>query len=169
MHRFRTWLAFCLFVSGSMLVAVTLWFHPAWSCVAKRTYRKILWRQDSAAQEIQFKTVMNVDGITKEGFHFGDAMILTSDCVTIDVREEKLDSSGSAEEKMQRALRGAYHLLEQGPRIDSNGRRVGTRAVVLPASGGRRALILWTDGQRLHSIESCSLGHALELEKQRYQ
>ncbi len=59
-------------------------------------------------------------------------------------------------------------ILERGPKVNSDGRTIGERLVTMQTGteSGQIAWVIWTDGAELCWIESPSLRHVLELERQ---
>jgi hypothetical protein len=89
------------------------------------------------------------------------------DGVLISQSNEGFSSLKRANRELQKRLRIATEIIERGPYLDDNGRRVGKRVVAVSSGkeGQQRAFILWTDGEILSSIEASSLRHVLEFEK----
>lgn len=79
-------------------------------------------------------------------------------------------SAEGADAALQKRAGEAVRVIERAPKLDVEGRKVGERVVALfssPEHNGQYACVFWTDETILHSLESPSLMHVLEFEKQR--
>jgi hypothetical protein len=105
-----------------------------------------------------------IDGRIPFSFHDYQS----SDGVALSTFIEKRRSSAGAKRALRIETRKAARIIARSPRVNSSGRRVGDRAVLIRSNQGRykgEAAIIWTDGPTLHRIESPSLRHALLFEK----
>ena len=66
-------------------------------------------------------------------------------------------------------LTEAVQVIDVGPKLDQQGKIVGRRAVVISLDQNKDkqvAVVFWTEGKFLHAINSTSLTHVLEFERQ---
>jgi hypothetical protein len=130
--------------------------------------------QNSANRTMTFHATQAFDGKTKEGFVFFERQFQTSDCEKVSTRVEYFGSPARASEELQKNLKRAFDIVEQGPKLDSAGRQVGERAVAVVASDLTEehldlTVVMWTENSELHSITAPSLQHVLEFEKRFYR
>jgi hypothetical protein len=124
-----------------------------------------------SAQTIQFKDELGGNGrrgLVPISFH----EYVSSDNVGISTTIEKHSSSARAKRELRRRIKTAARIVESAAKLDEEGRVVGARVVAIfkpKAPFGPQAIIFWTDRSDLHIIESTSLKHALEFEKQFYR
>ena len=79
-------------------------------------------------------------------------------------------SPEKADQVFRDTLKGAVRVIERTPKLDCHGHMVGERAVVILMDREHRqeyATVFWTEGGILRSVESSSLTHVLEFEKDR--
>ncbi|MFN2533006.1 MAG: hypothetical protein ABR555_17105 [Pyrinomonadaceae bacterium] len=128
--------------------------------------------QEPAIQPLEFKDFQGGRGKTADGIPFSYHLYKSSDGVGVTTTVENHRSPASAQKALQRKIRTAIKMIERGPKLKNKAERIGERAVLtfaLPDFHKEQAAVLWTNGQRLYYIESLSLKHALEFEKQFYR
>jgi len=137
-----------------------------------RSRRHVLdFEQEQDHPNIRFRWLsggkLEHEGVTVEVKNYKEQ----NDVLLREIIQEYRSSSGSDEE-MQKMIKTAASLVERGPKLDRNGRRVGERVVLImgPASGGPGpAAVVWTQGAKLYILRSSSLPHVFAFEKQFYQ
>ncbi len=88
------------------------------------------------------------------------------------VTRESRRSTASARKQLRSKLKEVVTVVEQGPKLGEKGQRIGERVVATFGPAGSQngqASVFWTDGIQFYSIQSPSLKHALEFEKQYYR
>src|SRR5215211_4363530 len=81
--------------------------------------------------EIKFSKVESGSGQTLDGIKFSDHLFESSDGIGLSVTIEDRILSEQAIEELQRTLKEAEKIIEQGPKFNANGEQVGERAVLL--------------------------------------
>lgn len=125
-------------------------------------------QQPSANQAIKYENIVSGRAETADGTPFSFQSYKSADGVPISTRVERRNSAARAEKELLRNMNAAVKILEQGPKLDVSGRKIGKRVVLTTKQEGSTKLqttVLWTEGSQLHFIESPSLQHALEFEK----
>lgn len=83
-------------------------------------------------------------------------------------------SPAGANRELRKKLMGALRIIERGPNLDENGKKVGERVVAIfpffntdgsSSSNKTTASILWTNKNNFGYIESSTIEHVLEFEK----
>ena len=83
-------------------------------------------------------------------------------------------SPAQANGELYQKLKNALRIIERGPNLDENGRRIGEKVVAifpfynadkLPDPNRTIASVLWTNKNNFGSIESASMENVLEFEK----
>lgn len=129
-------------------------------------------RMQASSREIVFKSLSAGSGKRRDGTPFSFALYESSDHIGVSATTEKYRSSVAAKRELRRKLDHATKLIESGPKLNEDGRRVGERVVAMFAPEGTamaQATVLWTDGPDFHYIQSPSLPHALKFEKKYYR
>ena len=84
--------------------------------------------------------------------------------IPVELRVERRASPELARKALEDRLKRAVAVLQRGPLRDAAGKLVGERVLaVFP--GPWEAVVLATDGSRLHSVQSPSIRHVLEFER----
>lgn len=120
--------------------------------------------------EMTFTSVLAGSGRTEDGSPFSFWSAKSSDGVAISARTEKRRSVARAHAELRKQLKSA-EVVEQGPKTNNQGERVGERVVGCFAATHEtkgRCVVLWTDGSDFHFLESQSLRHLLAFEKKYY-
>ena len=128
----------------------------------RRLLFSIVSKQYSPGPEIEFRRLLAGHGQGPKGSDFEIFEFRSSDCVEVDSFYYKFASKEDAAEEMQRRIKAAARVLSPLSKSPSGGTQVLERAVI---SNGTEYLILRKTENRLHSIASPSLSHALEFEK----
>ncbi|HEV8428743.1 MAG TPA: hypothetical protein VGQ41_12655 [Pyrinomonadaceae bacterium] len=163
-------------ISITLLIALTgvsaarLWLRSAPVPTDKE---KKVSKQEDRKQEsaLSFNEESSIKGATKDGAPFASQAYQSSDGIGVSVTRENRDSATRASKELQRKLKATTRVIERSPKLDEKGRRVGERVVAMFAlddSQKEQASVLWTNGRQFYYIESLSLKHALEFEKQFY-
>jgi hypothetical protein len=79
-------------------------------------------------------------------------------------------TADKANQVFEDEVRNAAKVIERTPKFDSNGDKIGERALAIllnPENKKQYASVFWTDGRIVTSIDSTSLTHVLEFEKNR--
>jgi hypothetical protein len=123
----------------------------------------------SDLRNLTFSTTRSSEGTTEQGIAYSEKQIESSDCEMLKTRTEYFDSPAQALEEFTKKLKQAINVIEQGPKTNSAGQRVGERAVAaLKAETSDESLdqsiVMWTDGSQYHSIKG-RFPHVLEFEK----
>lgn len=131
---------------------------------------KNLSAQNAANQTMTFQVTRDFGGKTEEGFIFSERQFRSSDCETVSTRVEYFDSPARASEELQKKLKKAVDVIEQGPKLNAAGQRVGERAVAVVASDLTegyldQTVVMWTENSEFHTIKAPSLQYILEFEK----
>ena len=109
-------------------------------------------------------------GSTTCGGELDDAHYKSSDGVTIAYMRADLCSPAGAARELRRELRGAIKIIERHAELNGEGKKVGVRVVAAHRRTGCGVTVYsvaWTSKTRLTRIESNSLDHALEFEKEK--
>jgi len=162
MKAFLVGLSLCL----ALLVRTVLWLsYGDCTTLPKRLYHRIvLGETDFIGNDTRFKVWMMGSGRTPDGHSTDFTDVRASDCVRVTSETESLDSAMQAESEMEKKIREASRVIEQGPKVDLPRHPAGERAVLLFEK--RAEVVLWFKGDsKLHRIESASLAHALAYEK----
>ena len=165
------------FISTTILIVLAgissaaLGIRPASSPATKEA---MVLKQEGEKQESasRFNEVSSKKGSTKDGAPFSSQLYQSSDGIELTVTRENRDSAGRANKELQKKLKGSLRIIGRAPKLDEKGERVGERVVAIFAfddSQKEQASVLWTNGQQFYYIESLSLKHALEFEKQFYR
>ena len=123
----------------------------------------------SDPRNLTFTTKRSSGGTTDQGIAYSEKQIESSDCEKLETRTEYFDTPAKALEAFTKKLQKAINIIEQGPKTNSTGQRVGERAVAaLKAESSDESLdqsiVKWTDGSQYHSIKG-RFSHVLEFEK----
>lgn len=89
--------------------------------------------------------------------------------MTLNFAHMDLGSPEGANAVFEETLAEAIKVFEDSPKLDEHGNEVGRRGVGIfidRETNQRFASVFWTKGRLLHSINSRSLIHCLEFEKQ---
>jgi hypothetical protein len=152
-----------------ILLTGGLWWFSHEDCIAlpQRLYHRIALReQDFIGNNVRFKVRMMGSGRTPDGHSTDFTDVRASDCVEVTFETESVDSPMQPENEMEKKIRRASRVIEQGPKVDLPRHSAGERAVLLFENAGRAEVVLWFKGDsKLHKIESASLAHALAYEK----
>jgi len=122
-------------------------------------------------QASEFRELSSGKGTTKDGAPFSTQAYESKDGVKILVMRENRDSPERASRRLQERTKEAVEIVEQGSKVDEKGQRVGERVVATFTKNGsseKEVVILWTNGQQFHYIQSSSLQVAREFEKKFY-
>ena len=172
MSRFSAALIVAFLTGATSVTAATLWIIGHRSPPEVMKSEGISLKQTPENQAITFADKLGAKGTTKDGAPFSTHVYESSDGVVVSMMRENRDSPPKADKALQRKLKKAIRIIERGSKLDEEGRRVGERVVAMFAldnSQKEQASVLWTNGQQLYYIESLSLKHALEFEKQFYR
>ncbi|MEW6207007.1 MAG: hypothetical protein AB1631_01470 [Acidobacteriota bacterium] len=93
-----------------------------------------------------------------------------SDGERLSIYGATFSSPSGARKKLQKRLDLAIRVIERGPKYDGHGRTVGEQVVAVFQSkekGKEAVSVMWTNGNRLYSIDAPSISHALEMERKR--
>jgi hypothetical protein len=145
-----------------------------WPAAAPAKNEEMAIKQEGQKQEsaLLFNEVSSKKGSTKDGAPFSSQLYQSSDGIEVTVTRENRDSAGRANKELQKKLKGSLRIIGRAPKLDEKRERVGERVVAIFAfddSQKEQASVLWTNGQQFYYIESLSLKHALEFEKQFYR
>ncbi len=123
----------------------------------------------SSKQKIVFKEDVDGSIANSDGFTIDLRGFVSSDGNEVSYSVSSPVASASVTAEFGRRLATADYVVVREPFRNAEGGVVGERAVIF-FQGSRThhevAAVLWTYGRNLHSIESGSLYHALEFEKQ---
>jgi hypothetical protein len=154
--RFRL-LSAAVILTGGLVLGMFYLTRPTCPCRIENAYREITTRKHPDAQKRSFREIMAAIGVTPDGHNVDNNVYLSSDCVLVQVNSQRTSSLASSEEIVRIKLNSAYRILDQKP----------GRAVALFGSAGKQsAVIKWNDVGVL-SVESSSLEHTLEFERDR--
>jgi len=112
----------------------------------------------------KYKPLESASGMTQDGFEFFSTIYLYPDGVKVFKTMELRVQPEIAQQEMRRRILNASRIIERTPYLAPNGTKAGER-VVLVLEKEHWAAVIWTEGPRLHSIESQSLSRALLFEK----
>jgi hypothetical protein len=171
MLRLRTILVGMLLLGATPVIGVTLCtINHSLSTEGKKVEERTS-QQVSETQAITFTETIGGKGTTRDGAPYSTHVYKSSDGIVVSVIRENQDSASKAGKALQRKIKQANKILEESPKLDEKGQRIGKRVVAMFApddSLNKQASVIWTDGQQLYYIKSSSLKHALEFEKQFY-
>ena len=159
MRKLLLLLALLAGLGGAAAVAGVCYVCPH---LPARLYHKVVFGEDYVGPGVQFKRRMAGGGRTAKGQRFSFSRFNSSDCVDVEFLAETHGSSEQAKERMEELVRSASDVVERNEKLYLNGERAGPRAVLLFR---RKAMIVWTAENRVVTLESASLPHALEYEK----
>jgi hypothetical protein len=158
-------------LAGTVSIAGLLCWQTGLLTAAVRTLRGIVAAQssESARKKPVFKEDAAGTILNRDGFEVDLHGFKSSDGNSVSYSLSTPLGSATALDELDRQLALADHVVVREPFRNAEGHVAGERAVIF--FEGRRtheeiAAILWTDGRILHRIESRSLYHALEFEKQ---
>lgn len=166
--RHLTFISTTIVITLAGVSAAALWLRPAPTKKEGMALTQQVIKQEKA---LEFNEVSSEKGTTKDGAPFSSQLYQSSDGVGLTVTRENRDTADRANKELQRKLKGATRIIERGSKLDEKGQRVGERVVAMFAlddSQKEQASVLWTSGRQFYYIESLSLKHALEFEKQFY-
>jgi len=127
-------------------------------------------QESSVKPDIEFSFVKGGNGRTRQGVRFSTVLYKSSDGVSVSATTEERRSAGAANKELHTRLRATRRIVERGSKLDEKGRRIGERVVAIYVLNDKeQAAVLWTNGQQFYYIESLSLKHALEFERQFYR
>jgi hypothetical protein len=123
----------------------------------------------SDLRSLTFTTTRSSEGTTEQGIAYSEKQIESSDCEILKTRTEYFDSSAQALEEFTKKLKQAINVIEQGPKTNSAGQRVGERAVAAFKAEQSdesldQSIVMWTDGSQYHVVKG-RFPHVLEFEK----
>jgi hypothetical protein len=153
--RFRLLSVGAVLIAAPVLAMIFL-TRPTCRCRIENAYREITTRQQPQAQE-RFREIMAANGVTPDGQNFNNNSYLSSDCVLVQVNTRRTSSLASSEEIVGIKLKSAYRIIDQKP----------GRAVALFGSAGKQSAVIKWDDAGVLSVESSSLEHTLEFERDR--
>ena len=130
-----------------------------------RLYHKLFFGEDYVGPDVQFERRMAGGGRTATGQRFSFSRFSSSDCIDVDFQTERYDSDEDAKKRMSDLIRSSSEVVERSEKLYLNGTRAGPRAVLLFNEYSPKAIIVWTAENRVVSLGSTSLSHALEFEK----
>jgi hypothetical protein len=154
--RFRLLSAAIVLIVGLVLGMFCL-TRPTCPCRIENAYREITTRKHPDAQKRSFREIMATNGVTPDGQNFNNNSYLSSDCVLVQVNTRRTSSLASSEEIVGIKLKSAYRIIDQKP----------GRAVALFGSAGKQSAVIKWDDAGVLSVESSSLEHTLEFERDR--
>lgn len=157
-------------IAGLMLALVGA--HRLFPGLSQRWYHRVFLGEDFISPDVQFKRTMTAVWLNPGGpenarkpEEITYAWYSSSDWVEVLVQREIYSSDVAATKKMEELVSNAPSVLERNERIDMYGERVGPRAVLITEGRDLPAVIVWTNGNVVVTVESSSLPHALEIEK----
>jgi hypothetical protein len=153
--RFRLLSVGAVLIAAPVLAMICL-ARPTCRCRIENAYREITTRQQPQAQK-RFREIMAANGVTPDGHNFDNNVYLSSDCVLLRVNIQGTSSLASSEGVVRNKLNAAYRILDQKP----------GRAVALFGSAGKQSAVIKWDDAGVLSVESSSLEHTLEFERDR--
>lgn len=119
-------------------------------------------------RELNFKLTLKDSGpnSTYSNYESNDGVKLSQGCI-------KFSSVERANAEFEYKINSYPYMtkiLKKEPKTDSNGRSIGMRIVALEfgKESGQLASVRWTNNEEMCWIESPSLRHVLELEKQEH-
>jgi hypothetical protein len=130
-----------------------------------------LWNSDSP-QKVEFQAVKYYSGRKGNGAQFSAGTYDSTDGKVVSSTVETYRSATRAKSELKKRIKKATEIVERGSKRNRNGKLIGYRVVVMLRGGsqfGTYATVLWLAGEELHIIESSSLQHALEFERQFYK
>lgn len=133
---------------------------------------KIFARQDLNEQVIHFEPQLFASDLKPDGTRVSYNTYVSADGVGVLFTVQKHRSATSANNALKRRIRKASKIIERGVKLDKDGRRVGDRVLLLSHTRLPQktvAGVVWSERATLYSVESSSLKHALEFEKQNYR
>jgi hypothetical protein len=164
--RFRV-LSVAIVLIGGLVLGMFCLTRPTCPCRIENAYREITTRKHPDAQKRTFREIMAANGVTPDGHNVDNNVYLSSDCVLVQVNIQGTSSLASSEEVVRRKLNSAYRILDQKPALVRDGKTVEGRAIALFGSAGKQSAVIKWDEAGVLSMESSSLEHALELERDR--
>ena len=159
-----------VFLFGAFLLVVIIvglvwvWFRDCPGVFRRYCHTILLRDKDFIAADVRFRESGAGAFVPPNGRLSGFTTFRASDCVDVIVEDEDEGSPAQAEDDMEKRIRGASRVTEEG--LVRYGKFIAQRAVLLTPEG-RAAEILtqFKDNRRLHVIRSSSLSHALAYEK----
>ena len=145
---------------------------PLCDCCCFTDLPRGLVRQDITDQRIHFEPELFASDRKSDGTVVAYNNYVSNDGVGVFLTVEKYRSATRAKNALRRRIKKATRIIERGVKLDKDGQRVGERAVLLSRTGLPQETIggvVWADGAKLYAVESPSLKHALEFEKQNYR
>jgi len=112
--------------------------------------------EQSDIQSLTFNPGRTSTGHTEAGVSYFEQQFDTSDCEKIVTRTIHFGSPDQAEEELKKELSRATNVVEQGPKVNASGERVGERAVAMLFAARDepidQTIVAWTEGADFHSI-----------------
>src|SRR5215813_1122870 len=128
--------------------------------------------ESHSPQQIAFQPVQVSSGKKANGAEFSTGLYDSPDGNTVSSTVETYVSAAYAKREMKNRIKQATKIIERGCKRNQSGKTVGERIVIYLPDKARSleyANVLWLDGENLHIIESSSLEHALDFERQFYK
>jgi hypothetical protein len=120
-------------------------------------------------QNLIFTPTQTSEGKTEQGFAYSEKQFRSSDCETIKVQTQYFDTPGRAQEEFEKNIREAINVIERAPKLNTDGEKIGERAVAVFDAGPSsesldQTIIMWTENSQYHFIQG-PFAHVLEFEK----
>lgn len=124
-----------------------------------------LWRRHEPARP-QPHTIVATQPATPQSTPI-DPVYLLSDGTSVSGVCVQYPTPAAAAETMQKKLRQyATDIIEDGPKLDAHGQRVGARvAAISQGKEGSCAFVLWTTGTKFCTVDAPRLWQALRYER----
>ena len=157
--------------AGALGLAAVMYWQADIAMASARKHKARLETQDAqeTKKRIEFKSDAAATILDHNGFEEDLYGYIASDGADLTYVYAKPVGTTSATAEFERRLATADHVVARGPLKDADARVIGERAVYYfsdPRTHKVYVEILWTDGRTLHSLESMSLYHLLEFERQ---
>ena len=152
---------------GGLVLGMFCLTRPTCPCRIENAYREITTRKHPDAHKRSFREIMAANGVTPDGHNVDSNVYLSSDCVLVQMNIQGTSSLASSEEIVRIKLNSAYRIIDQKPALVRDGKTVEGRAVALFGSSGKQSAVIKWDEAGVLSVESLSLEHTLEFERDR--
>ena len=158
-------------LSGAAALTILFYFQTTLFTSPLRILGMRASNQNPQPQRKKLVFTEDADGtiLNRDGFDIDLRGFLSSDGNEVSYSISSPRGSARVTDKFEDEIARADYVVVREPLRSADGRHVGERAIILfqnTRTHKEVAAVLWTSSRSLHSIESGSLYHALEFEKQ---
>ena len=126
-----------------------------------------------SVRQATFEEFESHEARSEDGIAYSEKKFRSSDCEVITVRVRHLPTPQRAQEDLETVLAESTNVMERGPKLDGQGRKVGERAVAMfkaspPAEHIEDTTIVWTNNSELYLVTGV-YAYAIVFEQQNYR